>query len=212
MSERLALASPREQPFQPPTSSNLMPLLLGLGISALFCLAVWQDWLTFGDNAPGHAGHVKAVQAQYPPARTPETGPAPAAAPHPEARSKEITKCTAKAAAVAYVDGPCPIGTQPVIVAVQPDMNLADGLDPGERMASIRENREVAQAVAAYERQVAARISAATPAGPAECNQLEALIKWVDEAARRPNVAAELDRLAGERRKLRDRQFALRCQ
>ena len=206
MSERLALASPQEQPFRPPTSGNRMLLLLAFGIGALLCLAVLRDWLSFGGGALGQPGQPSEVRPSLPTTQTPEAGPVSAPS---EPGAKLIIKCVAKSGAAAYVDGHCAAGTRTVVVAVQPDMNLADGLAHDERMASIREN---SQAATAYERQVATMISATTPVGPAACAQLEALIKSVDEAARRPNIASELDRLASERRKLRDRQFALRCQ
>ncbi len=211
MSERLGLASARDEPFRPPASGNRMLVLVALATSALLCLAVSQDWLTFGRGESRLPPQSTAARSVFPPVRLPEIGAEPAPLPADAPRIAQITKCVGKSAAAAYVDGGCPAGTRAVAVSVQPDLNLADGMSPGARRASVVENSVAAQQIAAYQRQVASRIAAAGDVGPGECAQIEAQIRAVDDAARRPNVASEQDRLANERRSLSDRQFRLRC-
>lgn len=45
-----------------------------------------------------------------------------------------------------------------------------------------------------------------------ECAQLEAYIRALDDAARQPLQAVQQDRIKGQRKGARDRQFARRCQ
>jgi hypothetical protein len=91
-------------------------------------------------------------------------------------------------------------------VAVQPDINLADGMNPRAREASMRENSAVAQEMVAHERLAAMNVDGSM----SECNHLESLITSLDAAARQPLPGYEQDRLRDERKRARDRQFALR--
>lgn len=71
----------------------------------------------------------------------------------------------------------------------------------------MRENRAAAQELAAHERRVAMNVDNSVW----ECGQLESLIASLDAAARQPLSGYQQDRLRGERKRARDRQFALRC-
>ena len=71
----------------------------------------------------------------------------------------------------------------------------------------MRENRAAAQEFVAHERRVAMNVDSSVW----ECGQLESLIASLDAAARQPLSGYEQDRLRGERKRARDRQFALRC-
>jgi hypothetical protein len=92
-------------------------------------------------------------------------------------------------------------------VKLRPDSNLADGMSAEARQASNRGSAMAAQQVAAHERRVAMNMMLAS----SECAQLDSLIAALDAAARLPQLGSEQDRLRQERKRARDRQFALRC-
>ena len=93
------------------------------------------------------------------------------------------------------------------MVAVRPDLNLADGMSQAERSESIRDSRIKAQASAEYERWVAAQVDSIS----FECARLEEQITALDAEARQPLSAQRQDRIRELRKTARDRQFALRC-
>jgi hypothetical protein len=71
----------------------------------------------------------------------------------------------------------------------------------------MRQNSALAAAVVQYERRVALNVDSSV----AECSQLNAQIAAIDAATRQPLPGHEQDRLKDQRRRARDRQFALRC-
>ena len=93
------------------------------------------------------------------------------------------------------------------MVAVRPDLNLADGMSRAERVASIRDSRIRAEASAEYERWVAAQVDSPS----LECAQRDAQISALDAEARQPLPGWRQDEIRELRKKARDRQFALRC-
>ena len=86
-------------------------------------------------------------------------------------------------------------------------MNLADGMTSRARETPMRENRVAAQKLSARERRVAMNVDSTV----FECSQLESLIASLNAAARQPLSGYQQDRLRGERKRARDRQFALKC-
>lgn len=122
-------------------------------------------------------------------------------------RTQRFAKCTSPGGATTYSDRPCPSGTRAAEVSVKPDLNLADGMSDDARHASMQNNSAIAQSVVEHERRVAMNVDAST----SECAYLNALIASIDAAARQPQPAFEQDRLKDQRRRARDRQFALRC-
>lgn len=104
----------------------------------------------------------------------------------------------------------CPAGSRPPSIIVQPDNNLADGMGPIARETSIRANRALAQAQGDHESRVAVNVSVDRSAN--ECQDLEAYISSLDEAARQPISAHRQDRIRSVRKGARNRQFALHCQ
>ena len=90
---------------------------------------------------------------------------------------------------------------------MKPDANIADGMAQDARQASMRRNSAIAQSVYEHERRVAMNVDSFS----SECAQLNALIASIDAAARQPLSGFEQDRLKDQRRRARDRQFALRC-
>lgn len=75
------------------------------------------------------------------------------------------------------------------------------------RQASISRSALVAQQLAAHEHRMAMNVTQAS----SECALLDFLIAALDAAARLPQPKSEQDRLRQERKRARDRQFALRC-
>ncbi len=206
MSKRLELATAPDRAFRPPPTGNL-PLLLTLAVVAgLLCVALMQGWLSIGRATPD-----RAARGSRAPANNSPTAPSASGSPATSGpRVEQITKCVAKSGAAAYVDGTCPAGTRSTTIAVRPDINLADGMRLSDREASMQANSAAAQARADHERRVAT--SAAANTSVSECGQLETWISALDAAARQPLPAAEQDRIRGERKAARDRQFGLRCQ
>lgn len=134
--------------------------------------------------------------------------PAPPVAARPPLPT--IAKCvTADGRTVGYGDGPCPAGARQAQIAIEPGLNLAEGLTPEQRDAHLRSNRAAAQAQRAHEEALARNVDA-DPA--AECRALAALIVELDAWARQPNDPATLDDIRGRRQSARDRQFRLGCQ
>jgi hypothetical protein len=93
------------------------------------------------------------------------------------------------------------------MVELRPDSNLADGMSPEARAASVQQNREAAQAMAAHERRVAQQVDGTVSA----CADIDAQIAWLDAAARQPQSAGVQDDLRARRKQLRDLRFRSRC-
>lgn len=121
-----------------------------------------------------------------------------------------IAKCvSADGRTVGYGDGPCPAGGRQVQIAIEPGLNLADGLTLEQRAAHLRSNRAAAQAQQAHEEAVARNVDVDSGA---ECHALAALIVQLDAWARQPNDPVTLDDIRSRRQFARDRQFRLGCQ
>lgn len=198
-----------ERRLRPVPSSNrsLVLAVVAVGLLAVLAWMLSQTWFRTDAKAPRPGPEAPA------PGRAAPTLPAPPSAlPAPPPRIERITKCVDRAGAASYSDGPCPAGMRGATVEVRPDSNLAEGMTPAEREASARQNREVAQARAAYERRVAQQADGEGPYGRVQtCADLDAWIASLDAQARQPLSAPHQDRLRAERKQLRDRQFALRC-
>lgn len=189
----------------------VFPLIFWLAVLfAGYTLA--ERWLEHREQQRVQRHPARAVVA--PPVRAPLVAPpAPLAPPTvptaPTPRTEQVTKCVAANGTAGYTDGPCPHGSRSTLVSVQPDVNLADGLTPEARAASARNNSALAVAQQQQAERQVVRVGDNTAL---ECGQLNAQIASIDAAARRPLSGYEQDRLSTERRRARDRQFALRCQ
>lgn len=192
-----------ERRLRPVPSSN-SGLLMAVGVAALLAVlawVLWQTWFRDDANAPRPVPNAPAEGRTVPAA--PGLSPAPA----PQPRIERITKCLSSAGTASYSDGPCPAGTRGAMVELRPDSNLADGMSAEARAASVQQNREAAQAMAAHERRVAQQVDGAV----ASCASLEAEIAWLDAAARQPQSAGVQDDLRARRKQLRDLRFRSRC-
>jgi hypothetical protein len=179
-----------------------------IGILALAWAAL--EWRGIRDNVQRH-GTPPTLPApgQRPSAQPPRPEATAPRAPAPlEGRITRVTKCvSANGAPTTFSDGPCPPGTRSEVVAVRPDLNLADGMSGAARSESIRDSRIRAEASAEYERWVAAQVDSTSEL----CARLDAQIAALDAEARQPLPGWRQDEIRELRKKARDRQFALRC-
>ncbi len=191
--------------MQPKRSSNtLLIVLAAVGAALVVFMAVWglRDMRSI-PPAP-------STSQPDAPARTPEAStaiPRSTTKPIPQERLQRVARCVSASGSVVYTDQPCRQGERAGLVELRPDSNLADGMSVEARQASNRSSALAAQQVAAHERRVAMNVTQAA----SECAQLDSLIAALDAAARLPQPGSEQDRLRHERKRARDRQFALRC-
>ena len=193
--------------LQPRRSSGASLILLAFAAAAVVILCAAWGLRSPRSSAPA----VPSLQG-----RVPEpTYDAPAASPPPKSVSPEahtervdrVARCVSASGSVVYTDQPCRQGERAALVELRPDSNLADGMSVEARQASNRGSAMAAQQVAAQERRVAMNVMRES----SECAQLDSLIAALDAAARLPQPGSEQDRMRQERKRARDRQFALRC-
>jgi hypothetical protein len=196
-----------ESSLRPAKSSSLAWIFVGLVIALGIAIVTLGNW-----PLPKDASNTKGRQAV--PGSPPAAGPPPARDGVPQALSPErasrvqrFAKCISTSGAITYSDGFCPNGTRAAEVAVNPDLNLAEGMSEEDRQASMRDNSVIARSVLEHELRVAKNVDTAS----AECTQLRELIASIDAAARQPLPGYEQDRLKDQRRHANDRRFALRC-
>ncbi|RZL64464.1 MAG: hypothetical protein EOP81_08410 [Variovorax sp.] len=187
--------------------------LLWVVLAVLLVFGAWRasEWLLTQRRATPPSGPFPTVR--LPAVPTPVAQHTSAKADTPAALAAEsygVNKCLSATGQAEYSDRPCPTGTQASTVWVQSDVNLADGMSPAERAASRLNNQAaVAAQLQQAERQVVVQGTGSTRGN---CAALEARIRWIDAAARQPQSAWQQDRLANERKLVRDEQFRARCQ
>lgn len=196
-----------ERALRPSGPSNRVLFLLAVVVMLALALSAFFGWSSWrGARAP-HGAPVAPPQGNTAPAPPPGKEVRRPELQHPAPRVQHFAKCVSRTGAATYSDGACPAGTEASTVSVKPDTNLADGMSPEARAASIRRNSVAAQDVIEHERRVAVNGDAFV----AECSYLSSQIAAIDAAARQPLPGYEQDRLKDQRRRARDRQFALRC-
>ncbi|QNK70316.1 hypothetical protein [Variovorax sp. PAMC26660] len=185
-------------------------LWLALAVLAVYLFYLGAEWLLAQQRAARLPTEPVAAPSRVaPPVQ--ETRPAPA----PPVTSPgvtgldtfDVTKCLTPSGKAAYSDGPCPEGSRATTVRLRRDVNIADGMSPEAREASIRDNAAVAAQQHQYERQAAQNAVNEM----AECGGLAEHIKWIDAVGRQPQGAYSQDGLRDERKRTRDRQFRLGC-
>ncbi|AVQ82890.1 MULTISPECIES: hypothetical protein [unclassified Variovorax] len=186
-------------------------LWLALAVLAVYLFYMGAEWLLAQQRAQKQsAGPTMAVPPGIaPPPQDARPAPSPPVA-SPGATGPdtfEVTKCLTPSGKAAYSDGPCPEGSRATTVRLRRDVNIADGMSPQAREASIRDNAAVAAQQLQYERQVAQNV--ANEMG--ECSGLAEHINWIDAIGRQPQGAYSQDWLRDERKRTRDRQFRLGC-
>jgi len=186
-------------------------LWLALAVLAVYLFYMGAEWLLAQQRAQKQsAGPTMAAPPGIaPPPQDARPAPSPPVA-SPGATGPdtfEVTKCLTPSGKAAYSDGPCPEGSRATTVRLRRDVNIADGMSPQAREASIRDNAAVAAQQHQYERQVAQNV--ANEMG--ECSGLAEHINWIDAIGRQPQGAYSQDWLRDERKRTRDRQFRLGC-
>lgn len=196
-----------EARLQPERSSNtLLIALAAVGVASVVAIAM-RGLPTFYSSTPAvpnSQGRAPAQTSDAPAALQP-----PTSAPRKDRveRVTRVARCVSASGSVAYTDQPCRQGERVGLVELRPGSNLADGMSVEARQASNSRSALAAQELAAHERHVAMNVTQAN----SECAQLDSLIAALDAAARLPQPGSEQDRLRNERKRARDRQFALRC-
>jgi len=195
-----------ERNLRPANSPSLLAVTGGVLVVLAAALALAASWTGWRLPVPPLR---PAVVQRTPPAGEPtplKGADAPASPAGPAVQV--IAKCMGRDGKAIYLDGACPGGTVAGSVEIRPDVNVADGMPPEARAASLRDNSQVAQWTAEHERQVAMNVDSSA----GECAALEEQIKRLDAAARQPLPAYQQDQIREERKRARDRQFRLRCQ
>ena len=207
LNQARAPATAWENGLRPSRSSNRMLFLLAAAAATLAAFVTLNGWHYL-------AGLRSHQERQVAPAKAPNVGATATSRsgereldPAQSSRVQRFAKCISPSGGATYSDGACPAGTRIGEVVVRPDANLADGMAPEERQASLRRNSAIAQSVYEHERRVAMNVDRSST----ECAQLNALIASIDAAARQPQSGLEQDRLKEQRKRARDRQFSLRC-
>lgn len=208
MSQSRTPASSWERDLRPRKSSSRLLVWLATAGAAVMVFVVFQNWQSWdaSQSQPKPQGSSAFSAPPHTP-QPPNVNAAREQAREPAPRTQQFSKCVSAKGTVAYSDGPCPSGSQASAVTVKPDANLADGMSIEDREASMRRNSAITQSVIEHERRVALNVDRAV----ADCAQLEALIASIDAAARQPISGYEQDQLKDQRKRARDRQFALRC-
>ncbi|MFL9666140.1 hypothetical protein WIX39_004275 [Variovorax sp. AB1(2024)] len=210
MRERREAMTAWEQGLRPKPDRH-WALWLALAVLAVYLFYMGAEWLLAQQRAQKQsAGPTMAVPPGIaPPPQDARPAPSPPVA-SPGATGPdtfEVTKCLTPSGKAAYSDGPCPEGSRATTVRLRRDVNIADGMSPQAREASIRDNAAVAAQQHQYERQVAQNV--ANEMG--ECSGLAEHINWIDAIGRQPQGAYSQDWLRDERKRTRDRQFRLGC-
>lgn len=209
MRERREAMTAWEQGLRPKPERH-WALWLALAVLAVYLFYMGAEWLLAQQRAPKQsAGPMAAPPSIAPPAQEvrPATSPPVASPGATGPDSFEVTKCLTPSGKAAYSDGPCPEGSRATTVRLRRDVNIADGMSPEAREASIRDNAAVAAKQHQYERQVAQNVANEM----AECSGLAEHINWIDAIGRQPQGAYSQDWLRDERKRTRDRQFRLGC-
>ena len=196
-----------EARLQPKRSSNtLLIVLAAVGAASVVAIAMrgLPSFHSSTPDAPTSQDRAPAQTSDAPAALQPRTS---ARREDRTERVNRIARCVSASGSVAYTDQPCRQGERADLVELRPDSNLADGMSVEARQASNSRSAFAAQQLAAHERRVAMNVTQAS----SECAQLDSLIAALDAAARLPQPGSEQDRLRHERKRARDRQFALRC-
>lgn len=204
-----------DAPFTPPPSSAvptvLIVLALGLMVLAGVRLAGWWPWGTV--EVPASMGAVAEKTSQEPtaeaarPAPPTRREPASAGVAPTDARQPAWSRCEI-GGRVVYSDTAC----QGSVVKSSSETTRAalSVVPPGASRSVGTRNEAVQQALP---RATAPDQDPTTALGAKarECAYHDARIRHLDAQARQALPPGEQDRLRGERKAARDRQFALRC-
>jgi len=141
-------------------------------------------------------------------ANTPTVAASPALA-RPLNSFPGISKCLQNGQ-TSYSNDGCPVGAKHQQVVLYDTAGIED--KSKEQLAAIRAtNRPAMRAEGLVIQQVANQNTTSAVEKKRECELLKKQIESVDARARQPQSASSQDRLRAEKKRLRDRYFALRC-
>lgn len=194
--------SQREQPFTPAPDRSLTPWFAALFLFA--CIAgLGYNLIDWRGQTPGASNKpVAAKPDPTPPVQQSQPQQAPPTAPDPGTRI--VTKCVTNGKTT-YGDGGCAQGATATPLTTKADYNLVAGMTPAQMNAANRIKPESASL------SVFSQNGNSPPTSAGDCKGLDEYIKYLDAMARQPQSASVQDWIRDERKKARDRQFAIHC-
>lgn len=187
----------RDAPFRPKADKGITPWLIAVFfVAGLLYLGYKSiDW-----------GKKKPMQNKPPvitSAPTPSPLPTQPQAPSTDTGNRVVTKCISNGKTT-YSDHGCPQGSATSQVLTKADLNIVAGLTPEEQATVKRLDSQAA---------TEATISQNSPVvtNASECKAWDAQIANLDAMARQLQSMSMQDWIRDQRKRARDRQFALRC-
>lgn len=194
-----------DKPFRPAPENSLLRWIGAVLALLALSYAGYRVWESSRYQAPSSNAREVAppISPTAPtPRATSQTLPPAAVAPEPGTRI--VTKCVLNGKTI-YSDDACPQGAPSSRVVTREDHNLMTGLTPAQLAAAnrIRPEEPSSTTVGQSENPPQSTTS--------ECKALDEHIKYLDALARQPQSGQMQDWIRDQRKKARDRQFAIRC-
>lgn len=194
-----------DRPFGPAPERPLIHWIATALVLLALVYAGYRVWESPSDRAspPKTRQDTSATSQPLPPPQT--SAPPQSAAPAPPAPGTHIvSKCVVNGKTL-YSDNACPQGTASTQVVTKSDHNLMAGLTPAQKAAADH-IQPAAPSVSAF-----APTGGSPSSNASECKALDEHIKYLDAMARQPQSGQMQDWIKDQRKKDRDRQFALHC-
>ncbi len=194
-----------DRPFGPAQEQPLLRWIATLLVLLALVYTGYRVWESPSDRAspPKTKQDTSAAGQPLPPPQT--SAPPQSATPAAQAPGTHIvSKCVVNGKTL-YSDGACPQGTASTQIVTKSDHNLMAGLTPAQ-MAAADRVQPVAPSMSTL-----AQPGNAVPDKASECVFINSEIKRLDAMARQPQSGQMQDWITAERKKLRDRQFRIRC-
>lgn len=194
-----------DRPFSPAPERPLMHWIATVLVMLALVYAGYRVWESSNDlPPPPKTRQATSVISQPPPPPQASAQPQSAAPAQQAPGTHIVSKCTVNGKTL-YSDNACPQGTAGTQVVTKPDHNLMAGLTPAQ-MAAADRVQPVAPSISAF-----APTEGSPSSNASECKALDEHIKYLDAMARQPHSGQMQDWIKDQRKKDRDRQFALRC-
>ena len=194
-----------DKPFRPAPENSLLRWIAA--VLALLALSYTghRVWESLRNQAPSSSAREGAPSL-------PPTAPSPRAssqtlppsAMEPQSGIRIVTKCVLNGNTI-YSEDACPQGSASTRVVTREDHNLMTGLTPAQ-LAAANRIRPAEPPMTTVGQSESPPHSTAN-----ECKALDEHIKYLDAMARQPQSGQTQDWIRDQRKKARDRQFAIRC-
>ena len=194
-----------DRPFGPAPERPLTHWIATVLVLLALVYAGYRVWESSSDRAspPNTRQDTSATSQALPPPQT-SAQPQSAAPAPPAPGTRIVSKCLVNGKTL-YSDNACPQGTAGTQVVTKADHNLMAGLTPAQMTAADRV-RPAAPSISAF-----APTEGSPSSNASECKALDEHIKYLDATARQPQSGQMQDWIKDQRKKVRDRQFALHC-